>query len=244
MVDVLSILTNPSFMVVAGITVAIIIVIFKIIGRKTEDIFPQKTVVDVLAENLKDKFKLLGNKCNAEITSGLSPMGKIDVWFKHRGIIKNLVRNADNDDYKNEEDSDGIEYNIYFFRIWKTNWLFRKIGIGYRRYLLVDQDLMDKGKDDKSFFSWTLKPEAHFERWGNVFFTSKAGLLYLYDVSIKHLAEDTLTHTQNMSGKIVYLEGQHAKLMERIQKKEKLRREGWEKAKKGMGVDDDAESEE
>jgi len=207
--------------------------------------FKEKKSKEIIAEEMKHKMKIKGIKCNADITLDIAPLGRVEKWYHDVGEQKDLILDENSKRYLPPDkvpDDCKHDYDIYIFKVWRTNALFRFLKIGYNTYILVDRKYLELGSNNKYGSSWTLHPKTHFERFAGVFVTSEETLAYIYNLTMNYFGESTLDHMVNSSNRVIYHDLAHAKGIDRLEKKEKIKREGYERSKRAR-IDEEAESE-
>lgn len=241
-------LTNQYPIIWLGLAVIIIYFIFDWLKKRGDknDNFEYETLEETILKYMNKKFKLVSMKTRAGLSQGFAYFGDVDSWARERG--KHIPRkyDADKETYVLDDKAKERDYDLYIFRIWQTNFLFKFLGFGDKTYVIVDANHLTN-IDIKSspirgsFKTWNIKPEIQFMRIGGHFVSSEAGLQYLTDISILKSHEDLLTYNQNYSKKLVYLELQHAKMINMLASKKRIETESWNKYKKAEGEDIEAE---
>lgn len=225
--------------IIAGISIYVLYWYFK--RKPKEDTFEIETFEDTLLKDVDEKFKLKGIKTKASLTQGFDYLGDIDMWLRERGVHNPLVFDDQNKVFVQDPERKPKKYDIYIFRIWKTNKLFKMLGFGKKKYVIADYDHLANIDSTRGFKRWNLKPSIQLVLWGNIFVSSEAGEEYLTDIGIKRSHENTLTFLINYSRKIIYLEMKHSKAMDKYAKYKEIDRATWDRYKKAEGVEEDAE---
>lgn len=213
--------------------------------KKEDDIFQVQTFQECVLENLDEKFKLKGINCRSALVQGFDFLGDVDKWIREKGQKIEQVWDEKRKEFVRPKPTDKpkiLKWDLYCFRIWNTNFLFKLLGIGKKRYVVVDSDHMANIDTQKvGFRQWNVKPQVMFYRWGGAFVTSKAGEEYISDISVLRSHENTMTYLQEFTKKATYLEVQQAKRMESYERKKKVDSKAWERYKRADEVDTDEE---
>ena len=237
----IDILSTPLGMIMAVVGVIALFLYWYSSRREEPDAFEIETYEEILLKDVDAKFKLKGVRTKAVLTQGFDFLGDIDSWLKESGKHKPLVYDNQAGDYVEDPDAKDKKYDIYLFRIWNANKLYKMFGLGERKYILVDKDHIANFDSKTGFKKWNLKPGIQIIRWGGMFVTSEAGEEYLTDVAIKRSHENTLTFLMNYSRKIIYLEMRHSKIMDKYARQKEIDSRSYEKYKRAEGYDEEGE---
>lgn len=229
--------------------VAVYFIISRVLNRGEEE-FKTEMFEDAVKTDLDDKFKVEGIKSRGSLVQGFDYLGSIDRWIRVKGSFKKLIYDPKKERYmdaseipKKKQIKDVTPYDLYIFRIWKTNAIFKFFGFGERKYIVVEDKHISNISTVKDTEQWNLKKDVEFTRWANIFITSQAGEEYISDIAIKRSHENTLTYLMNYARKIIYLEFQHSKNMDRYATKKKIDKKAWSDYKRASDIEDENEDE-
>jgi len=208
-----------------------------------EDTFEIETFEDIVSRDLDEKFNLKGIKTNSALVQGFDYLGSVDRWLRERGAHPTLKY----DDVKgkfiameNPKETKLQEYDLYIFRIWNTNFLFKMLGFGKKKYVMCDKKHISNIDTKKpNLQQWNIKPNIQFFRWGDVFVTSAIAEDYVSDIAIKRSHENTMTFLMNYARKVIYLEMKHTQMIDRYAMKKKIDSKSWESYKKAEEIEDE-----
>lgn len=235
------ILSTPLGMTLVIVAIIVLFIYWYTTKREEPDEFEIETFEEILSQDIDAKFKLKGVKTRASLVQGFDFLGEVDAWIKESGKRKPLVFDTKIGDYIDDPNQEEKPYDLYVFRIWNSNKIFKLLGFGQKKYVFVDNKHIANFDGSTGFKKWNLKPGIQVQRWGGMFVTSQAGEEYLTDISIKRSHENTLTFVMNYSRKIIYLELKHSKFMDKYARQKEIDRMGWEKYKRAEGVDEEGE---
>lgn len=232
--------------------ICIIFIIFLILlmykkFRKPVDkgTFKEVSLIDTLSDDLKTNFKFRGIKVNSLLTEGPSPIGYVKSWYRAKGEFEPQVYDENEHKLIINEKAEKQKYDMHFFKVTRHNSkALAKIGLGGKYFLIVDTKHLEPSTNKRLSHVWMLKSNIQFTMWGGVFFTCEDAREFLSDVSWKKALEDIQIHLQNFPNKVIYEEVEHNKKIDKMAQKQIIQQRGWEKSKKGLGVDEEAESEE
>lgn len=232
---------TPMGMFILIVAVVIFILYWYVSKKPQEDTFEIENFEDVLFTDVEEKFKLKGIRTKASLTQGFDFLGDVDTWIRERGKHQPLKYDSKIEQFIEDPNQNPHEYDLYIFRIWNANFIFKKLGIGQKKYVVVDVDHVANLDTRTSHKKWNLKPAIQLMRWGNIFVSSEAGEEYLTDIAIKRSHENTLTFLMNYSRKIIYLEMKHSKTMDKYARQKEIDSEQYNKYKKAEGYEEDGE---
>lgn len=234
-------LSTPLGMIILIVAVIVFVIYWYVSREPEEDTFEIETFEDVLMRDVDEKFKIKGVRTKASLTQGFDFLGDVDSWIRERGIHKPLKYDSKLGQFIEDEGKEEKEYDLYIFRIWNANKLFKLLGMGEKKYVIVELNHIANIDTKTGYKKWNLKPAIQLIRWGNIFVSSEAGEEYLTDIAIKRSHENTLTFLMNYSRKIIYLEMKHSKVMDRYARQKEIDRETWDKYKRAEGYEEEGE---
>lgn len=214
-----------------------------ITGKGEEDKFEIETFEDVVLKDLDEKMKVRGVKTNCALVQGFDFLGSVDRWMRERGKHERLIYDDKKGKFIEQADPKKKEfkdYDIYIFRIWNTNFLFKMLGFGQKKYIIVSKDhIINLDTKKTNLHQWNLKANIQMVRWGGVFISSAVAEDYVSDISIKRSHENTMTFMMNYARKIIYLEMKHSQVIDKYAMKKKIDRKSWESYKKAEDIEDE-----
>ncbi|KYK22349.1 hypothetical protein AYK24_08375 [Thermoplasmatales archaeon SG8-52-4] len=220
--------------------VGVYYVITRYFTGKEQDKFEIETFEDVVLKDLDEKMKIRGIKTNCALVQGFDFLGSVDRWMREKGKYEQLVYDEKKDKYIEPKEKVHIDYDIYIFRIWKTNFLYKFFGFGDKRYIIVNKThLLNVDTKKVNLHQWNLKSNIQMVRWGGVFVSSAITEDYISDISIKRSHENTMTFMMNYARKIIYLEMKHSQNIDKYAMKKKIDRKSWESYKRAEDIEDD-----
>ncbi len=238
---IIDLLVSPIGLILIIVGVSVALIYWYITKKEVPDTFEIETYEDVLFRDIDDKFRLKGISTKAGLTQGFDLLGDVDSWVRERGKHRPLKYDERIKEFVSDDKVVPIEYDLYMFRIWNTNRLFKLLGLGNKKYVIVDKNHLANIDIKTGYKKWNLKPGIQLVRWGGMFVSSESGEEYLTDIAIKRSHENTLTFLMNYSRKIIYLEMQHSKMMDKYATKKAIDRKSWDSYKRAEGYDEDAE---
>lgn len=218
-------------------------VITRYMGGKEEDKFEIETFEDVVLKDLDEKMKVRGVKTNCALVQGFDFMGHVDRWMREKGKHEKLIYDDKQGKFIEQADPKKREfkdYDIYIFRIWNTNFLFKLLGLGNKKYVIVEKKhILNLDTKKTNLHQWNLVSNIQMIRWGGVFISSSMSEDYISDISIKRSHENTMTFMMNYARKIIYLEMKHSQNIDKYAMKKKIDRKSWESYKKAEDIEDE-----
>ena len=236
--------TPLGTMVLIGlILVGAYYILTRYLTGKEEDTFEIETFEDVILKDLNEKMKIRGIKTACALVQGFDYLGSVDRWMREKGKHEMLIYDDKKGKFIEQADPkkrEYTDYDIYIFRIWNTNFLFKLLGFGDKKYIIVDKKhIINLDTKKTNLHQWNLKANIQMVRWGGVFISSAITEDYISDISIKRSHENTMTFMMNYARKIIYLEMKHSQLIDRYAMKKKIDRKSWESYKKAEDIEDD-----
>lgn len=205
-----------------------------------EDRFEIETFEDKVLEDLDEKFKIRGVNSKASLVQGMDFLGSIDKWLREKGKKEVLTLDQKKGEFVSLPKPKYQEYDLYIFRIWNTNPIFKLIGLGAKKYVIVSKShLKNLDTSKPNHRQWNLKQNIQLIRWGGVFVTDEVSEDYVSDISIKRSSENIMTFMMNAARKVIYLETEHSKTIDKYATKKNIDRKSWDKYKRAEDVEED-----
>ncbi len=227
-------LMDTTMMVMIGGTVAIIVVIYFLVtkrtGKKFKDFVPD-LFGDTVNKELKNRMNLHGKKIKkGKLLQGFQTLGNIDKYYSTKGDMPVAYYDQDTQDYKQVLDKEGneqiIEYDFSVFRIKSKVLLFRWLGL--KKSYMIMRNADDESKSLISIDHKTgrifVPKNVEFDSYGNVWNECQTAKDYLNNISFMEMMQQMQTHLQNIPNRTVHLEVEQAKkerLYERLAQIEK-----------------------
>lgn len=231
---------NPILLILALAGIAIYVWYQYFYKEEKQPEFKEITFSMVTTKDLDERFKFHKINVKAGLRQGFDFLGDVESYVKAKGNFKWMKYVEDKDKYIQDKE---MGYELYIFRIWNVNFLYKLLNWGTKKYVLVDKKHLSNIAIDESTKSWNIKPNVQFVRLGGHFVTSDAGAEYLTDIHIKFRYETLLTHTQNYTRKANFLEVEHSKLINAYMLKKKVDSKLWNEYQTAAGSDKLAEKE-
>lgn len=211
--------------------------------KPKEDIYEIQTFQEAVIENLDEKFNVKGVSTKSALVQGFDFLGDVDKWLREKGQKPQLIWDEKRRTFIRQNPKQKpkmIEFDLYVFRIWNTNLIFKLLGFGKKKYVIVDSQHMANIDTSKpGFRQWNIKPNVMLYIWGGAFVTSKAGEDYVSDISVLRSHENTMTYLQEFTKKATYLEVAQARRMEGYERKKRVDSKAWERYKRADEYDSD-----
>lgn len=206
-----------------------------------EDTFEIETFEDVVSKDLDEKFNLKGIKTSSALVQGFDYLGSVDRWLRERGKQPVMKYDDVKGKFITDQDKEKMqEYDLYIFRIWNTNFIYKFFGFGKKKYVMCDKKHISNIDTKKpNMHQWNIKPNIQFFRWGDVFVTSAIGEDFVSDIAIKRSHENTMTFLMNYARKVIYLEMKHTQMIDRYATKKRIDSKSWESYKKAEEIEDE-----
>lgn len=246
--SILQFIQSPIGIIVIALSSIVLIyyILTRFFKKKDWDKFEIETFEDVVLKDLDDKFKVKGIKTNSALVQGFDFWGSVDRWIRETGKHEVLTYDPKRQDYVIDDSKkmEFQEYDLYIFRIWKTNFLFKLLGIGKKKYVIVDKKHIANIDTKKpNYHQWNIGNNVQLFRWAGIFVTSSIGEDYVSDISIKRSHENTMTFMMNYARKIIYLEMKHAQIIDRYSTKKKIDRKAWAEYKRAEDIEESDDDE-
>lgn len=228
----MSFLSSPLGII---LIIAIIIIIFILLYMKTtkkKKEFENIVFSRMVDDNLKAKFSIKSIKVKAALVQGFIELGKINRIIHEKGLQDILYHDPKQDKfinppkYKAKEYPLHKKYDVYIFRLNPTGFILIRfirflIGKQLFRYVLVENQHLENynGPKDRMY---NIKENIAIEVFGKVFITSAMTQEYTSDIAIKYAHEALLTYLGNYAPKVIYIEAEHTKGMNRYRTKKEI----------------------
>lgn len=235
------ILQTPMGLMIAGglIAVGVYYLLTRLFTSK-EDRFEIETFEDQVAKDLDEKFRIRGVKTKSALVQGMDFLGSVDRWMREKGKKEVLTYDQKKSEYVRLKKAKYQDYDLYLFRIWNTNPLFKFLGIGAKKYIIVNKShIQNIDTKNPNHHQWNLKQNIQLVRWGGVFVTDAVSEDYVSDISIKRSSENIMTFMMNSARKVIYLETNHSKNIDKYATKKNIDRKSWDKYKRAEDIDED-----
>ncbi len=178
-------------------------------GKKEESYKPSEDFQTTVNKDLKENMNLHGQGFGffspAKLFIGMQKIGLIDKFYYGKGKFASYYFDDDKKDYIVEEESKDESHELCFIRLKSSSIIHQILGLG-KKYVII------KAKDDKDVEMLHFEPQkrimqlprdTHLRLWGNVWHNCKEGAEFINDISIRRLAEVTMTHVQCFPDKVV-----------------------------------------
>ena len=178
-------------------------------GKGEEKYKPSEDFKTTINKDLKENMDLHGQGFGlfspAKLYIGMKQIGLIDKFYYGKGKFASYYFDDEKKDYLVEEESKDESYELCFIRLKGSSIIHQILGIG-KKYVII------KAKDNKENELLTFEPQkramqlprdTHLRLWGDVWHNCKEGTEFVNDVSIRRLAEVTMTHVQCFPDKVV-----------------------------------------
>lgn len=215
--------------------IAIIIIVFIILymkATKKKKEFENVVFSKMVDDNLKAKFSIKSIKVKAALVQGFIELGKINRIIHEKGYQDILYHDDKKDKFvkpprnKTKEYPIHKKYDVYIFRINPTGFILIRfirflIGKQLFRYVFVENRHLENynGPKDRMY---NIKEDLAVQVFGKVFITSDMTHDYLSDIAIKYAHEALLTFVGNYAPKVIYIEAEHTKGMNRYRTKKEI----------------------
>ena len=230
--------TSPIGIILLIMVIGILILFFILRRLKHKKEFEFVSFARIIDDDFKKKFELKGLDVNGTLTQGFEFLGKVNKLIHEKANMDILYYDPKNDRFFRPKDKPLTRiYDLYLFRLdqkgfFLIRWLRNMLGIGKWPYVVVDSGNIENFGGPRAQM-WNIKSQIAFQRFGEVFVTSEMGKDYLSDLATKYAHESELTYIANYPNKLIFLEMDHAKYVNRISSKKNIESRAYKEYKRG-----------